>query len=53
MARNPTTAQVFDSIGDGIIGAGGPEASGIIVIVRATGMPAAFKPLMGMYRFKM
>ena len=53
MARNPTTAQVFDSIGDGIIGAGGPEASGIIVIVRATGMPAAFKPLMRMYRFKM
>ena len=50
MVRNPTTAQVFDSIGDGIIGAGGPEASGIIVIVMSHGDAGCFQ---NADRFKM
>mgnify|MGYP001794045346 CR=1 FL=1 len=43
MVGNPTTAQVFDSIGDAIIGAGGPEASGIIVIVMSHGDAGCFQ----------
>ena len=43
MVRNSTTAQVFDNIRDGIIGAGGPEASGIIVIVMSHGNAGCFQ----------